>query len=600
MIRFRVPLTLPATMQRVRLTLAAAIVVSLQACSTDRSVAPSLSVEQAPPSETPADPGPDLLTTVAATPTLSVNGPLYPGKPIVVTIGLATNAATVGGSLEVVSLDDTSSAYNHQDILDVPASRAGTRSEVSQTLAFSSPGYYRLVAHTRSSPASDILESGSVVLSDGFAELYLLVDEQGGRIDREYDTTVATKHNGLAYGSFGPFGTSAVGAQGNGTRGPGSLLVTSSYSGVASYLDWQVSPAVYKPIRDGYVEAHCYTNAGTFSTSTRTDATGAFTVTFNIICNSADVRIQLIDSYSSVLGGGGLAVGAWMTLVLNGSVNYHIANDYAYFAYDDIRLFAPRAFTQFSRSRPRVSVWVSSSDPTYGVFYSSADDRIKTNFNNVLLSNGTFTTLHEYGHAFHYRALEPPRQSAGCTSHSIGQPISLNCAFVEGFADFFSWWVAGDSINGGGFNDEQVENNPFPTNGNGAIIEGAVAGLYYDLVDGTQEYNDPNNTNGVDDDSFTWPASYVATLIDGCSVKRVEPGTIPPVYTWYTTLSGIDEVATCFEHNANARQAVPAAYMASWRSYVDYSETASEPSGWTAATARSFWLYNLYNVGALP
>lgn len=467
------------------------------------------------------------------------------------------------------------------------------------SLQFSAPGYYRVQLQTLASATENFTPDGKAVYPHGSDEVFILVKDVGGRVDAVYDSTVAASEGGLAFGSVGPSGTSRV-IEGGAHRAPGpSSMVTSTYYGTAVYHNQEVAGAPSTALNDGYVDGRCLSPIAT--ANTRTDASGNFTLVFSVNCTSAEARITLIDTYSSVLGGGGVGIGNWMTLVKNGTVAYQITNDWAYTVYNDIRLFAPQANTKFGQNRPRVSIWVSSSNPNYGAAYYSGDDRIKTDYTKVVGNNGVFTTMHEYGHAFQWEAIETPRSGGDCPDpHYLSTEAAYGCAYREGFADFFSWWVAGDSIAGGSFNDEDGETNNWRSQGNGGKIEAAVAAFFYDLVDGTSDRNKSGNTTGADDDSFTWSGSYIGNIMGSCSLNYIDYGYLPPQNKSYTTVNGLDELLICFENSTTVRSAVPSAYQSSWRTYIGYGEGVTEPSGWSASVIRSYWRYNLFNLGSLP
>jgi hypothetical protein len=151
--------------------------------------------------------------------------------------------------------------------------------------------------------------------------------------------------------------------------------------------------------------------------------------------------------------------------------------------------------------------------------------------------------------------------------------------------------VPGDSlINNSNFGDYDAEVNDYRTIGDGARIETTVAAFWYDMVDGPSDPDGFSNETGVDDDHVTWPGGYVSDVISKCSVLLAG--------TWIGKMDGIDEFIYCAEHDiAGPRAANP---FGSFRSFSSFQETAAEPTGWSAATVRSLWRYNLYNLGSLP
>lgn len=225
--------------------------------------------------------------------------------------------------------------------------------------------------------------------------------------------------------------------------------------------------------------------------------------------------------------------------------------------------------------------------------YAPADDRIYLYKDQVFGQYGKFLAAHEFAHALHYKAIEPWPSTVACPyeQRSIDDVTDLDCAFVEGFATFAAVWIAGTDLSGSNQDPESFERNmwllPGYTDGggsarDGSLIEGAVAALLIDMVDG--EYT----SDGVagDDDTVEWPGSYVADLIKWCT---------PDGYI--SNIDGIDQFIYCAENDVNARLENP---FLSWRVYSSAPESVTEPSTWTPARVRALWRWNLYNEGALP
>lgn len=286
------------------------------------------------------------------------------------------------------------------------------------------------------------------------------------------------------------------------------------------------------------------------------------------------------------MGSGGTQVGDSVYYTYS-NIDYRLRNDHAGRAFALLSTYGPAAPTRFGYSRNQVLVYIGNSgndSDTCSGRYLTTSDRIELSRTCVFGNYGTFTVMHEYGHAYHYAALEPWRTySCPNGSHSVEQSTNLQCAFVEGFADFFSVWVLQNRLppSNSDYSNYLFEQNPYRTYGDGSMIEGAVAGLLLDMVDGS---SDIDGISG-DDDSLTWPGSYVSALIRTCS-----PG-------GQARIDGIDEFIYCAEQDVNARTANP---YNSWRAYSSVTEGATEPTGWSAAVVRSFWLYNLYNSGVNP
>lgn len=198
---------------------------------------------------------------------------------------------------------------------------------------------------------------------------------------------------------------------------------------------------------------------------------------------------------------------------------------------------------------------------------------------------GTFIQYHEYGHAFHYKALGGPAGGIDCPGdHFIGLPSSRSCAFGEGFDDFFAGWIGGDELTSQLGSDYRFEGNEYRSVGDGLIIEGAVAGFLYDLVDSALDPNGLNNqSTGSDDDPVAFPGWFVGDVITTCTLNG-----------YIDDPNGIDEFIYCAERAVDAEN-VGSQYSSHWRSYISVSVAGSDPTGWSKQVIRDLWLHNLYN-----
>lgn len=227
------------------------------------------------------------------------------------------------------------------------------------------------------------------------------------------------------------------------------------------------------------------------------------------------------------------------------------------------------------RSRSRIKVVV---DPNANnSFYSPSQDRIVLRESHTDGSPfGNFVIAHEYGHAFHRKALNVIVPGNCPSPHHFDGPHNLNCAYIEGFANYFGALTANNifttliSINsfypGTVYHPEDGDPN------DGSLIEGAVAAFLYDITDPA---NEPH-------DNVEYPGNYLSQVIESCQVREGS--------NWIQA-NGIDHIITCLEEQ-----------IPDYSNYFDtrltipnnFNVTSAKPSGWSQSDIESLWEHNLY------
>lgn len=547
---------------------------------------------------------------------VSATGPFRPGVPITLHVSARANRPAAAARLEVTVLDDDGGVDG--DGRGRGAGRwagslpEGAATRLAPRVTFARPGYYRVAVRAEAAApgggeARPRAVRDTVVLDETVELLWIVVDERGGRRTDGFDPAAAAGlGHPLLFGAVGPVAplpapAGAAGVRASAAAAPGgpSRVVSAACSGAYVYcgklryraLDVAGQPLV--PVASASIRGKCWDSMRMYGQNffATTDADGDFTVDCNQWgwgAGGITIDPPQLTLDHSVTGPGGAAVGGttdvWWTATE--PIDVRLGNDHAGRVYELLRAYVPVAQSRFGLSRSGAIAYVSNAGTDAdgcSARYDSGTDIIHQSRTCVFGDYGTFVTLHEYGHAFHYKALEPWR-SYTCNSptHAPDVAYTLSCGFVEGFGDFFAVWVLGSRVSSGAYySNRNFEQNPFRAIGDGSKIEGAVAAFLLDMVDAT---GDPDALAG-DDDTLAWPASYMGALIRTCS-----PGGL-------TRIDGIDEFIYCAEQNVGARTANP---YASWRTYGSVAEGATEPSGWTAAKVRSLWRYNLYNLGANP
>ena len=234
---------------------------------------------------------------------------------------------------------------------------------------------------------------------------------------------------------------------------------------------------------------------------------------------------------------------------------------------------AAAARSIFSASRPPVSVAIDGS-PSVSSRYSPGTmggERITIAAVDVWDEYGTFVQAHEYGHAFHQRAWGGIVGSCS-GSHQVDQPSSLQCAYSEGIADFFSFatmpttWMA---RNYSGVTAAYGTDR--------STTEVYVASFLTRLIDAADPSRPWDRTH--------YPGRYIGETIRTCTTNGVSP----------TRADGIDRLIYCLERGVDP--IIRDGYFRSraGASRITTQESGVEPpAGWYRAFVRNAWEMVLY------
>ena len=527
---------------------------------------------------------------------IRTSGALRPGAPIEISAtAIARRSSMLDYELFVL---DEAGAYT--GVARTPQVRSlasfqgtmtrGSERHLTATITFPQPGYYRIVAVVNSKPSADDPQhtaGDTILVSTSSKTLYLFVNEQGGRLTNGFEPAAIPSGAVPLYGSYGPFVKSR--ARG-GARLQRSLSVSANVvHGTFQYFNQEVG--TNQPVPDAQVHVTCLNdNYEPVSTATvGTDSNGSFS--FSCATGIYDAAIVLRTRISDVMNpdrsSGGVvyfneSAGSYPTLTAN--------NRYAAHIHILLNRYVPVAEQRFNRSRNLIPVLVHPTDDTFGVFYDRANDTIKENYTTAFGEWGTFVTMHEYGHAYHARAIEPSTTYNCNGQHSLDAEINVNCAFVEGFADFFGVWIAGDRLTDTPFSDWNIENQTYYSGKDGAKVEGAVAGFFYDLVDGTSSPDGRANETGDEDwwgDQATYPGSFVADVMQACELIG-HSGAV------YTSLYGSDDLVYCIEDSVSAYNEAVALGSSAWWDYARVQRNVTAPVSFSFDMVRKLWKRNFY------
>ena len=516
---------------------------------------------------------------------------------------------------ELVSLDSDSLQFGGPPRLESKLNEftgdlpAGALRSLESILHFDRPGYYRVMARVVSEAAGrEDTRGDTAVLNTASETLYLVVDENGGRLTEGFDPSVpvADRARPLLHGSYGPvvpIGSSGSSVGSTDSPSTAALFDENTMTGRIVYHNNDTGGKT--GVKNVSVTVRCwdpYQPSYITQTYTGTDSNGYFSAPCPPPRYAWEVTTALSNAYIAARGGGGVDAGTYFSYHgysgPNLSPELEIGNRYAAHVFMTVTDQAPDAFSRFERSRGRVIAWVSDGDPNHGIHYDPNTDRIITNYTGVFGQSGVWTTTHEYGHAYQANAIEY-WGSAGtaCTNgvHGFTEEENLPCSYREGFADFFGTWIAGEIVDtqphGG---DYGLENNldaaAQPTNVfDGVRVEGAIAAFLYDLVDGAGEPDGIGNTVGASEsvDDVSFPASWLANVMDYCRVSEL---------MFDMALDGWDQMVYCLEGDLTAHAESQLLGYSSWRSFPTVVPNTSQPPGYSKAAIRRLWKYNLYGA----
>lgn len=237
-----------------------------------------------------------------------------------------------------------------------------------------------------------------------------------------------------------------------------------------------------------------------------------------------------------------------------------LGNDVAFVPWRNLNELIPRIEDYFNKYRARVNYRVKSGPLVYTSYDKSAD--------MITLKTGDhddfWVTAHEFGHALHHHALGGIWYLGllSCRGHQIHKPSSYRCALAEGFADYAASVGEEDEAYWERVHYESDDGEP-------GEIEGNIAALLHDLIDGGSETNDETN----------YSADYVTDVFTTCRVSG------------NSMRNDVSDLVWCLENRVNST--VHKANFPGIAAPSDATEYATEPDDWDADDIRSTWLKNV-------
>jgi hypothetical protein len=541
--------------------------------------------------------------------TIGAAGAFVPGQPITISVQLRSVVA-VNTVWEIAALDvsDDSTATRRvtgrtETTTTDPRQRAGS-------VMFSEAGYYRVtVTASLRSELPDSLRRREVATSAA-ETLWILIDSSGGRLTAGFDPSVLSGRR-ARFGAYGPFETRVAALRvPRDQRRVRSQSSSITVFGTFKYKDFSEEPVyvnAFVPVKGGRINASCI---GRSSSSVFVPDVNHPVVsyvgsngTWAVHCptgiayawDHAEGNIYMDGQYADVRNHNNASVATPFLGYDTDNLTIHAASNPQGFVLSVLEEYAPQAASRFGRSRGKVIVRVHDTDTTYSARYESCCDYMRTHKGRTTGTQGYVTTLHEYGHAYHYVAIDSWDQySISGGEHGWFEIEHISGAFVEGFANFFAALIGENFLAAGSLGadynvETEVYYNTLPDSVSGWRIEGAIAGFLYDLVDGTASLNTSSNTSdGVDDDGANYAVSSVADVIAGCGLNGG------------TKIHGIDQFIYCAEKSLTPQglqHPTYAKYLFKLRrDTVIYSTLSYASHSLDASVVRAVWLKNLFGL----
>jgi hypothetical protein len=528
-----------------------------------------------------------IIVTSVADVALLPSGPFVPGKPFRVITG-KHGASESFAELYVSEGGLIGTKRVNLRKWNVPFADRQTATIV-EDVVFEKPGYYALTAGVWSRDISKgpKMIGDSVLVPFATARAWVLVDENGGRLDRHYDMALqgeerATLSNG-AVGAFEePDTVNVVGAP----SGLMSMSLNPAMTGVVTYVPMDSGTGPRTGIPGALIVGNC--RIGSFNVayySTATDWLGRFTASCPAGSTSFTGQVKLEASTHRIYINGFFAANYNFAIAANATDTIAVDDEPAKVFVNHAWNGAAVYLYNRSRSQMRYNVFPGQAGQTR---YDPNNDQIYMYTTSIWGGWGEFVVAHEYGHAFHYTAID--RWSAyDCSpngpGHSFISVETSSCAYVEGFADFFAaQMLRGRPLSTQGINIDDLEEGVYRGLGQGLFIEHTFAAALWDLWD---DIFSPDSQSGDDDTSFM-SGTQIADIMLRCRLYS------PNAYL----LSHTDQFTYCAEGAVNnARAVAPTAFQGGWGVYGQpLSYDGGTPTLPNLSTFRSIWRYNYYGL----
>jgi hypothetical protein len=451
-------------------------------------------------------------------------------------------------------------------------------------VVFERPGYYRVFVIAEDVSGKEPIANGRMVRNQAAKELWLLVTPTGGRVTRDFNPALIPDGVPQQSGEFGkvvPMATCGESCpppcSGCGCGGCANNYVI--FEAITHFTDERTGTIINQPLKMATIGIERPTgnivgvtdNLGRF----RVNSCPAYPSTWKVFIynHNSDVkvapRVQFATTRAVVANINNTACGKVMQFVSGMPESYVFVN---------AAMAAANGKVFFGRSRPQVQYWLQHTvEPDDNANYSWWSDDIEMFMDDYLFPRGIFVAAHEYGHAFHEKALGGIT-GGGCPDpHFMSKEHNFGCAYSEGFANYFAVATRGSES---AYYDLIESPDTFTQ---GAASEQAVAAFYFDVTD-------PVGTGPEAAwDVIHYPGTYISELIQTCDEFS---GLSMP--SWNRAM-GVDAIIYCMERNLDPDIRSAHFMTGNYRFIWDFREGANEPGGATQASdVRRCWKHNLY------
>lgn len=536
---------------------------------------------------------------------VNVEGDLTPNSPTRITLNVRAHVPTEKADIklllpEIHAARAAEARYGHRQVIDLPigtplppslheeASIAeGETVRLSHLVNIKEPGYYMLAAVVRAPEEEVMTRDGRMIDNADREYLWLWIDEDGGRVTAEFDNSLFPD---WAYQVAGPLTRQSEAPRMRPVQ-PGNESANSNVTGKSSsnkvtfyftYLDPKTDelvPVSSRPVY--YVQEDQYTGEILAQGWSRTDTGGEWSRSCDPMgYESIDVELHTRGDVDVIWQGTNTVAGSTFTsLAACGHTIEKRVNGSMVYVLEEMTKAVQRGESHFA-PYARGGLTVDLRNDQDRSFYRPNEDRIY--LADERYDGGQqwddFIIHHEWGHAFHEKALGG-NEGGNCPSrHYLNGPHNLQCAFSEGFANYY----AAETVDEDNRYKTRFENNIYypgkryydddGDEDDGSLIEGAVAAFLYDLTDPANETHDAVHYDG----------GYVGAIIKTCRVQGSG---------FDRRANGVDDLIACFQRELPdyttyfpTRASLPYAY----------SEAATEPSSWNRDDIEALWLHNLY------